>query len=120
MLLLTSNEPDPSLTAPRPITHSLLITQVLPANVLDHLPSASSSLIDSQPSPVPGAVLSVAELLEKNGSAKKPRREQPAGLKFRLAVAGAQGFNNGKRDVEMGSDEVKPEAESEAEEEAEE
>lgn len=82
-------EPRAPAAAPRPLTRHLLITRAVPTTVLSHLPSATSSLIASQPSPVPGAILSAAELLDPTiVQAKKITRAQPAGLKFRLALGG--------------------------------
>lgn len=82
--------------APRALSRHLLITRSLPASVLSHLPSATSSLIASQPSPVPGAILSAAELLDPAAAqAKKVARVQPAGLRFRLALPG-QGAVGGR------------------------
>lgn len=76
-------------TAPRPITRSLIVTRSLPTSILSHLPSATASLIDSQPSPVPGAILSHDELLKPEViKAKKIVRPQPDGIKFRIALAG--------------------------------
>jgi hypothetical protein len=60
----------------------------VPATILSHLPSASSSLIASQPAPVPGAVLSVAELRSGSGQEKKKVRQQPPGLRFRIDLGG--------------------------------
>lgn len=79
-----------SRTAPRPILHHLTIQRSLPSSILSHLPSATSSLIASQPSPVPGAILSATELLDPKAiSAKRVVRAQPEGLKFRIALGGA-------------------------------
>ncbi|GAA5978399.1 hypothetical protein JCM5350_001152 [Sporobolomyces pararoseus] len=78
--------------APRPISKTLTIRRAPPAAVAD-LPSAArfkhSTLIESQPSPVPGAILSAPELLDPVAIAqKKTARPQPAGLKFRLELGG--------------------------------
>ncbi|GAA6006367.1 hypothetical protein JCM11491_004929 [Sporobolomyces phaffii] len=91
--------------APRPIAKTLTIRRALPA-ALANLPSAASfshsTLIASQPSPVPGAILSAPELLDPVAIAhKKTTRSQPAGLKFRLelggmkAVGGQGKYDNG-------------------------
>ncbi|GAA5931331.1 uncharacterized protein JCM15063_001436 [Sporobolomyces koalae] len=78
--------------APRPISQTLTIRRALPS-ALASLPSAASfshsTLIASQPSPVPGAILSAPELLDPVAIAsKKTTRSQPAGLKFRLELSG--------------------------------
>ncbi|GAA5900325.1 uncharacterized protein JCM6883_002809 [Sporobolomyces salmoneus] len=91
--------------APRPISKTLTIRRALPV-ALANLPSAASfthsTLIASQPSPVPGAILSADELLDAKAiAAKKTQRSQPSGLKFRLELGGmkAKGgegkFDNG-------------------------
>ncbi|GAA5835097.1 hypothetical protein JCM3766R1_006867 [Sporobolomyces carnicolor] len=91
--------------APRPISKTLTIRRALPT-ALASLPSAASfshsTLIASQPSPVPGAILSAEELLDAKAiAAKKTTRSQPSGLKFRLELGGmkAKGgegkYNNG-------------------------
>ncbi|KAM0792190.1 hypothetical protein ACM66B_004887 [Microbotryomycetes sp. NB124-2] len=73
--------------APRSITKSLVITRHLPANIASK--RASSSLIASQPSPVPGAILTADELLlPEVVKEKKVVREQPAGLKMRASMPG--------------------------------
>ncbi|KAI5477820.1 hypothetical protein MNV49_005904 [Pseudohyphozyma bogoriensis] len=85
--------------APRPLTHNLIMTRTVPTSVLSHLPSQSSSLIATQPSPVPGALLTADELLRPTDAdviAKKGSRVQPAGLKFRLALGGASGIKGGQ------------------------
>ena len=79
-------------TAPRPISRTLTIRRALPA-ALANIPSAASfthsTLIASQPSPVPGAILSAPELLDPVAIAqKKTTRSQPSGLKFRLQLGG--------------------------------
>ncbi|GAA5875402.1 hypothetical protein JCM16303_000612 [Sporobolomyces ruberrimus] len=91
--------------APRPISKTLSIRRALPS-ALANLPSAASfshsTLIASQPSPVPGAILSAPELLDPVAIAqKKTTRAQPSGLKFRLDLGGMKAtggkgqFNNG-------------------------
>ncbi|GAA5888152.1 hypothetical protein JCM6882_000299 [Rhodosporidiobolus microsporus] len=107
--------------APRPIAHTLVINRALPPSVLASTSAASSfnnghsTLISSQPSPVPGAILSAAELTD--ASAAKKRKEQVLGktgrsqpselLKFRLdlpgmkAVGGRGEFNNPPTAEEM-------------------
>ncbi|KAL8278460.1 hypothetical protein RQP46_009150 [Phenoliferia psychrophenolica] len=91
---------DKLFQAPRPLTRHLLITRSVPAGVLSHLPSSTSSLIASQPSPVPGAILSAEELLDPTvAQAKKIVRAQPAALKFRIALGG-QGAVGGRGDFQ--------------------
>lgn len=68
--------------------------------MLSRLPSATSSLIASQPSSVPGAILTAEELLDpiknqKDKNNKLVQRVQPAGLKYRIKVAG-QGAVGGR------------------------
>ncbi|KAK4053704.1 hypothetical protein OIV83_001360 [Microbotryomycetes sp. JL201] len=73
--------------APRAIVKSLVVTRHLPINIASK--RASSSLIASQPSPVPGAILTADELLLPNVVAEKRIvREQPAGLKMRASMPG--------------------------------
>ncbi|GAA6064687.1 hypothetical protein JCM10212_001606 [Sporobolomyces blumeae] len=84
--------------APRPISRTLTIRRSVPAT-LASLPSAASfahsTLIASQPSPVPGAILSTEDLLldpaEIAHKKKKVARAQPSGLKFRLDLGGMKG-----------------------------
>ncbi|GAA5862206.1 hypothetical protein JCM8547_007771 [Rhodosporidiobolus lusitaniae] len=91
--------------APRPIAHTLLITRALPSSVLASTSSLASlnaghsTLIVSQPSPVPGAILTASELLNPAQATKKKEkvlgkggRTQPSELiKFRLDLAGGKG-----------------------------
>ncbi|BGP13913.1 hypothetical protein JCM10213_002556 [Rhodosporidiobolus nylandii] len=91
--------------APRPIARTLLINRALPPSVLastsalQTFNNGHSTLIASQPSPVPGAILSAEELLDTSkGAAKKAEvlgtkgRAQPSELlKFRLDLAGNKG-----------------------------
>ncbi|GAA5957937.1 hypothetical protein JCM21900_005561 [Sporobolomyces salmonicolor] len=77
--------------APRAISRTLLITRALPPTIasLASQPASHSSLIASQPSPVPGALLTAAELTDPAAIAlKKTARVQPEGLKFRLNLPG--------------------------------
>ncbi|GAA5978821.1 hypothetical protein JCM11641_003574 [Rhodosporidiobolus odoratus] len=86
--------------APRPVTHTLVINRALPPSVLSAssavLNEGHSTLIASQPSPVPGAILSAEELTDPSAAAKKrasvlgdKKRTQPEELlKFRLDLPG--------------------------------
>ncbi|GAA5996406.1 uncharacterized protein JCM10292_007586 [Rhodotorula paludigena] len=99
--------------APRPFARTLTLSRALPASVLStahtsHLvPSSTthSSLIVSQPSPVPGAILSADELLDAREAARrkeairgKGARDQPHDLiRFRLGnLGGGSGVEGGK------------------------
>ncbi|GAA5977987.1 hypothetical protein JCM10908_004187 [Rhodotorula pacifica] len=96
--------------APRPVTRTLTITRALPAFIvastsalLNHN-DGHSTLIQSQPSPVPGAILTAEELLDADLSAKRKRqvrgdaqRDQPSELlKFRMGAIAGLGAQGGK------------------------
>ncbi|GAA6026966.1 hypothetical protein JCM8097_006001 [Rhodosporidiobolus ruineniae] len=107
--------------APRPISHTLTLQRSLPASVLSSAASLTSlnaghsTLIISQPSPVPGAILSAEELLNPADGAKKKEavlgkggRTQPSELlKFRLDLPGMKGvggkgtYDNKPSEAEM-------------------
>ncbi|GAA5833230.1 hypothetical protein JCM11251_005180 [Rhodosporidiobolus azoricus] len=107
--------------APRPIAHTLVINRALPSSVVASASAASafnnghSTLISSQPSPVPGAILSATELTDASAAKKKKDavlgtngRTQPEELlKFRLhlpgmkAVGGRGEYNNPPTAEEM-------------------
>jgi hypothetical protein len=105
--------------APRPIARHVIITRSLPDSVLSYRPSATSSLIAQ---PATKKQKKVEVIAQKSG------RVQPAGLKFRLCLAG-MGVGSGtinplnrvapvivEKDVEMMDDEVKVEVEVKEEE----
>lgn len=93
--LIPNHKKNDALYQSRALSKHLFIQRSVPSNVLSHLPSATSSLIASQPSPVPGAILSAEELLDpKIVQSKKIRRVQPAGLKFRVKMGG-MGYEGG-------------------------
>lgn len=88
----------------------MTITRALPASVvastsalLNHN-DGHSTLIQSQPSPVPGAILTAEELLDADLSAKRKRqvrgdaqRDQPAELlKFRMGAVAGLGAQGGR------------------------
>lgn len=76
--------------APRPISLALNLTLRPPPSVLPNA-SALSSLIASQPDPVPGSILSAADLLDPVAiQAKKRVRTQPPGLRMRLQLPGTR------------------------------
>ncbi|ORY56428.1 hypothetical protein BCR35DRAFT_355612 [Leucosporidium creatinivorum] len=90
-LLPQKSKGDKLFAAPQPLTHHLVITRALPPSITSLRPSStlSSTLIASQPSPVPGAILSATELLQPEVvAAKKLKREQPEGLKMRILLPG--------------------------------
>ncbi|KAM0753916.1 hypothetical protein T439DRAFT_322803 [Meredithblackwellia eburnea MCA 4105] len=84
--------------APRTVSQNILITRSLPGplgTAASTLPGAPkhSTLISSQPSPVPGGVLSAEELLDPSTTSaqeklKTKQRDQPAGLRMRLQLGG--------------------------------
>lgn len=119
-------EADSSLwiTAPQPLTHHLVITRALPPSITSLRPSSTlpSTLITSQPSPVPGGILSSTELLQPEiVAAKKLKREQPEGLKMRILLPGMRA-EGGKGHFENAPEVVVParlERAVEAEEETE-
>ncbi|GAA5874295.1 hypothetical protein JCM3774_000933 [Rhodotorula dairenensis] len=96
--------------APRPVARTLTITRALPASVVASTSAllthndGHSTLIQSQPSPVPGAILTAEELLDADLSAKRKRqvrgdaqRDQPAELlKFRMGAVAGLGAQGGK------------------------
>lgn len=82
---------EPSPTAPHDLTHHLVLTRSLPPSITSLRPSSTqpSTLITSQPSPVPGGILSSTELLQPEVvAAKRLKREQPEGLKMRILLPG--------------------------------
>jgi hypothetical protein len=98
-LLPCKSRGDKLYQSPRPLTQSLIITRHLPASLSSHQPSSlrPSSLIASQPSPVPGAILSSQELLDSSAiAAKKVAREQPPGLKMRIHLGGMSAQQGGQ------------------------
>ncbi|GAA6057660.1 hypothetical protein JCM3770_000285 [Rhodotorula araucariae] len=97
--------------APRPIVHTLTIQRALPPAVLANpttahlLKTSHSTLIASQPSPVPGAILTADELLlapreiadRKEAVRGAKGRDQPDELlRFRLGNFGGMGAEGGK------------------------
>lgn len=90
-LLPCKSRGDKLYPSTQPLARALVITRHLPSSLSAHKPSSlrPSSLIASQPSPVPGAVLSSKELLDPTAiEAKKISRDQPAGLKMRINLGG--------------------------------
>lgn len=99
-------------SAPRPISRTLTITRALPtsvkssAAVLSELNDGHSTLIISQPSPVPGAILTADELLDTSKAKKRKEqirgdgeRDQPGELiKYRAegCLPGTSGREGGK------------------------
>ncbi|KWU46505.1 hypothetical protein RHOSPDRAFT_31963 [Rhodotorula sp. JG-1b] len=96
--------------APRPVARTLTITRALPPSIvastsalLNHN-DGHSTLIQSQPSPVPGAILTADELLDADLAAKRKRqvrgdaqRDQPTELlKFRMGAVAGLGAQGGK------------------------
>ncbi|BGP53928.1 hypothetical protein JCM8202v2_001500 [Rhodotorula sphaerocarpa] len=96
--------------APRPVSRTLTITRTMPASVvastavlLSHN-DGHSTLIRSQPSPVPGAILSAEELLNPDLAAERKRqvrgdaeRVQPSELlKERMGAFAGLGAQGGK------------------------
>jgi hypothetical protein len=98
------------LAAPRPVARTLTITRALPPSIvastsaLLHHNDGHSTLIQSQPSPVPGAILTADELLDADLAAKRKRqvrgdaqRDQPTELlKFRMGAVAGLGAQGGK------------------------
>ncbi|BGP22918.1 proteophosphoglycan ppg4 [Rhodotorula toruloides] len=98
--------------APRPISRTLTITRALPSSVkstaasLSELNDGHSTLIISQPSSVPGAILTADELLDPSKAKKRKEqirgdgeRDQPDELiKFRAegCLPGTSGREGGK------------------------
>ncbi|GAA5901489.1 hypothetical protein JCM8208_001816 [Rhodotorula glutinis] len=97
--------------APRPIARTLTLQRALPAGVLTNpttahlLKTSHSSLIASQPSPVPGSILDADALLlepaeiahRKEAVRGKGARDQPDELlRFRLGNFGGMGPEGGK------------------------
>ncbi|GAA5965271.1 hypothetical protein JCM8115_002231 [Rhodotorula mucilaginosa] len=96
--------------APRPVARTLTITRALPPSIvastsaLLHHNDGHSTLIQSQPSPVPGAILTADELLDADLAAKRKRqvrgdaqRDQPTELlKFRMGAVAGLGAQGGK------------------------